>query len=385
MSLIRDLMKSIRFWFILVALGLIPGIAFGAKEEFRGVWVHNWRPGILSESQVQQTVQWAKDCNMNALVVQVRRIGDAYYQSAYEPRANNIEAGPDFDPLGYVIKRAHPAGLEVYAWFNSYRVGAPTGIPQLPGHVGLVHPEWLSKDVNGVTCSADGEFLDPGAPGVREYLVKVAGDIVRKYAIDGLMLDFIRYPGKNWGYNDSAVAAFNARYMRKGKPSPDDPLWCDWRRRQVTETVRAIYKEAHNLKPRIKVSAATIAWGSCPDDFTQSAAYRTVFQDWKSWMRDKLLDANMPMNYRNPSLAQKSRAFSDWVCAAKRWSYGRSVYCGLMLYKDVAGTVRQIQLARDKGADGVVGLSFSQDSRQDTLACLLKSGVFTAPAPLLRD
>ncbi|HEY3297564.1 MAG TPA: family 10 glycosylhydrolase, partial [Armatimonadota bacterium] len=182
------------------------GIARAAKSEFRALWVHNWRPGILCDAQVDQTVRWAKDCNINALVVQVRRVGDAYYDSAYEPRANNIEAGSDFDPLGCVIKKSKSSGMEVHAWFNVYRIGAKTGLPPMPNHVGAVHPEWLSKDDKGALYSEEGLFLDPGVPAVREHIVKIVADLVGKYDVDGVMLDYIRYPGKNWGYNDIAVA-----------------------------------------------------------------------------------------------------------------------------------------------------------------------------------
>jgi uncharacterized lipoprotein YddW (UPF0748 family) len=319
---------------------------------------------------------------MNALIVQVRRLGDAYYRSSYEPRADNIQAGPEFDPLGCVIKQAHSAGLEVHAWFNVYRVGAKAGLPPFPNHVGRQHPDWLSKDDKGGLGSEDGRFLDPGVPEVRQHLVKVISELVTKYDIDGLMLDYIRYPGKNWGYNDIAVSRFNAENGRTGRPSPDDPLWCNWRREQVTITVRAIYNEVHRLKPWVKVSAATIAWGNCPSDFTQTSSYRAVFQNWRQWMQEGILDANMPMDYKDPSSFRQNRSFSGWVEAARKWSYGRHVYCGLMLFGNVAGTVQQVKLARDGGADGVVGLSFSQTDARDALAAKLKSTVFVQPVPL---
>lgn len=370
-----------KFVILILALTvLVPRISEAASREFRAVCVHNWLPGLLCSSQADQTIQWSKECNMNTLIVQVRRLGDAYYCSSYEPRANNIEGDKDYDPLGYVIKHAHPEGLQVYAWFNVYRIGTKAGLPPLPNQVGIQHPDWLSKDYNGDKSSEDGEFLDPGVPAVRDYLVKVIADIVKKYDIDGLMLDYIRYPGKNWGYNDIAVSRFNSQYGRMGKPSPDDPLWCNWRRQQVTDTVRAIYNEVHRLKPQVKVTASTIAWGPCPSDFTQTSAYSAVFQDWRLWMKEGILDANVPMDYKDPSTAKGNQWFADWVAGAKKWSYGRQVYCALMLFHDMAGVPEQIQLARSNGADGVVGLAFSQLESKDTIAATLKSTVFKQSA-----
>lgn len=369
---------KLRLPFTIVLLVLASVAAHAAKPEFRALWVHNWLPGMLSPAQVDDTVKWAKCCNMNALVVQVRRLGDAYYDSAYEPRACNIQGGPSYDPLAYITRQAKANGMEVHAWFNVFKVCTKAGAPTDYRHVANRHPEWLSKDVNGVSASQDGAFLDPGVPEVREYLKKVVADLVTKYNVNGLMLDYIRYPGKNWGYNDKAVAAFNRAYARTGKPSPDDPDWCSWRRDQVTATVRAIYHEVQSIRPGTKVSAATIAWGSCPSTFEQTSAYKAVFQDWRSWMRDGIIDANMPMNYKNPSDTRQSRWFDDWVRGFRKWSYGRHVYCGLMVYS-VAGAAEQVQCARSEGVDGIVGLAFSQTKVKTALASELKSTVFSEP------
>ncbi len=317
---------------------------------------------------------------MNALVGQVRMIGDAYYNSKYEPRATSIRAGADFDPLAYMIKRARENGLEIHAWVNVYRVWRSKTKPPQANHVVNLHPEWLNKDANGKTTSKDGRFLDPGIPEVREFTVKLVADLLSKYDVDGLMLDFIRYPGKNWGYSEIAVARFNRKYGRQGKPSAADPVWCDWRREQVTEMMRAIYKEVHRLKPHVKVSAATISWGRCPSDFRQTDAYRNVFQDWRLWMQEGILDASMPMNYKNPSNSEHSQWFVDWLKGMKKWSYGRHVYCGLMIFKNnVSGAASQVKLSRDKAVHGVVGFAFSQVDSKAALASKLRSTVFAKP------
>ncbi|MHB1456118.1 MAG: glycoside hydrolase family 10 protein [Armatimonadota bacterium] len=368
--------------FLLSILMIMVGSAVRAdrSSEFRAVWVHNWLPGLLSPAEVDSTIKWAKDSNMNVIIAQVRRVGDAYYASSCEPRGSNICPDPSFDPLAYTIAQARANGLEIHAWFNVFRVATPT-TPLLPGHPALTHPEWLSKDVNGKTVSPDGMFLDPGVPAVREYLVSLISEILTKYEIDGINLDFIRYPGKQWGYNDIAIAAFNAEYGRSGKPLPDDLAWCDWRRRQVTGTVRAIRVEMSRLKPLVKLSADTVAWGKCPSDFKKTDAYAHVFQDWRLWMEEGLIDANMPMNYKNPSIAKNQREFAGWLDGFKRWSYGRHTYCGLMVFKNsVSGAAKQVSLARVKGMDGIAGFAFSQINSRAALATKLNSTVYASPA-----
>ncbi|HUV05599.1 MAG TPA: family 10 glycosylhydrolase [Armatimonadota bacterium] len=364
---------------ILALIGVLvaAGCARAAEHEFRAVWVHTWRPGLLSPAEIQETVRWARDTNMNALIVQARRVGDAYYNSAYEPRSSSIQAGPDFDPLDCAIKQCRANGLEVHAWFNVYRVWTSNTNPPA-GHVVNLHPEWLSKEANGNTGSKDGKFLDPGVPEVRRYLVKLIADLVSKYDIDGLTLDFVRYPGKNWGYNELAVARFNTLYGRTGNPPADDPLWCRWRREQVTETVRAIRREVNRLKPGLKLSAATVSWGPCPSDFSRTDAYAGLFQDWRLWMEQGLLDANMPMNYKDPSAPKHNQYFADWLAGARKWSCGRHVYCGLMVFNsNVSGVAAQVKAAREKGLDGIVGFAFSQADCKSELSSKLRSTVFS--------
>lgn len=358
---------------------LLLSSARADDSEFRGLWVHNWNTGLLTPEEIEDTVSWAKACNMNALIVQVRRVGDAYYKSAYEPRAKNIKGGEDFDPFACALREGRESGMEVHAWFNVFRVWTTPQKPDLPGHVVNLHPEWMSRDASGASSSSDGWFLDPGVPEVREYLVDVVSDLLKNYNPDGLSLDFVRYPGRDWGYNERAVALFNKEYRRTGTPAPSDPDWCDWRRARVTETVREISAAARRIRPGIKISAATISWGNCPEDFKETSAYGYCFQDWKTWMKEGIIDANMPMTYHNPADPKQSRWFADWMDGLKRWSYGHHVYCGLMISNgNVKGAGEQVSLARQKRLPGIVGFAWSQRGAEEraALQSALKNSVF---------
>ncbi len=361
---------------------ILGSLYASAKPEFRAVGVHTWIPGMLSKAELDETIRWAKDCNMNVLVVQARRTGDAFYNSAIEPRSTDIK-DKDFDPIGYAVKQGHANNFEVHAWFNVFRVWGSSKNPPYRNHVVNLHPEWLCKDINGNTASKDGRFLDPGVPEVREYTIKVLTDLLTKYDIDGIMLDFIRYPGREWGYNDIAVARFNKTYGKSGKPAPEDPLWGRWRREQVTQMVRDIYKTVQRIKPHVKVCAATIPWGDCPSDFTKTDAYGWVFQDWKGWMEEGILDANMPMNYKNPANPKHQQMYLNWLDGMKRWSYGRHAYTENMVFGDnVAGAIEQIKQARQKGIIGIFGFAFSQVGCKEALGKALKAQVFQEPAPV---
>ncbi len=366
-------------------LAVTAGCAYSAvKPEFRGVQVHTWIPGMLSAQEIDDTIKWTKSCNMNVIMFQARKVGDAYYNSAYEPRAANIKGDKDFDPIGYAVKKSHENGIQVWAWVNVYRVWGGGKAPY-PNHITNTHPEWLNKTIDGKSnSSGDGQFLDPGIPEVRDYTVKIIGDILSKYDVDGIMLDFVRYPGRDWGYSDIAVSRFNKAYNRTGKPDPKDLTWARWRREQVTQMVRDIKKEIDRQKPYVTFSAATIPWGPCPTSWNKTDAYTATFQDWRLWMEQGLLDVNMPMNYKNPTRERDQAWYIDWLEGMKKWAYGRVALSTVMVMSDSAldGAVDQMKQSLDHGLPGAVAFAFSQRADADKLAAGLKAKVFPEPAPV---
>ena len=141
--------------------------------------------------------------------------------------------------------------------------------------------------------------------------------------------------GLSWGYNETSIARFNARYGRDGRPAGNDPLWSQWRRDQVTALVRGIYLGALAIKPEVKISAAVIPWGDGPRtdaDWQRTAAYSSVFQDWRSWLEEGIVDQVMPMNYFRESAANQGAWFDRWVAWQRDHAYGRQVIPAVALY-----------------------------------------------------
>ena len=353
----------------------------GAPErEFRAAWVTAWSNGFLSPEQADETIRLAAKANLNAILVQVRKVGDAYYDSAYEPRGDNIIAGGDYDPLAYMIEKGHAAGLEVHAWINVFRVWRSEDSALEPCHVTVKHPEWLNKTRTGKVSASDGNFLDPGIPEVKNYVADIVTDLLSKYDVDGIHLDYIRYPGQDFGYSPTSIYKFNEFFGRAGRPRNDDPEWCQWRRDQVTQTLRKIYHVIRAVKPAVKLTVAGIPWGECPFSFEQSAAYRTVYQDWAGWLREGIVDACVPMNYRDQRNPDQARAYYDWLDGMCRWKANRLVYAGLMVGADVEAAVQQIKISRNAGLDGVVAFAFNAAPWRENLVDALRTEVFQAPA-----
>lgn len=337
---------------------------------------------MLTPAQVDRTIAQAKKANINALFVEVRKAGDAYYNSSYEPRAQDLSgAPPDWDALQYIIQKAHAAGIEVHAWMVAFRIWEGKKPPESPRHVLRAHPDWLNKDYAGREFYDDSYYLDPGIPAVRDYTVNVVLDLVKHYDVDGIHLDYIRYPGKDWGYSHLAMVNYQQETGRARRPKPSDPAFSEWRRECVTRVVRRIYEGVQATKPWVKVSVAAIPWGNATPDFAQTVAYRSVFQDWRGWAKAGIVDAIIPMNYSTAVSPKSAARWMGWCDLMRDCRLSRQAYTGIIFNQPVSDVVRQIREARDKGLDGEVGFAFTEGPARDRLVAELAREVYQTPAP----
>lgn len=335
-----------------------------AQTEFRGFWVDGFNPGFHTPDQVDTLLQRVRAAKMNAVIVQMRKRGDAHYDSPLEPFATQQQ--PGFDALAYLIEKAHQATprIEVHVWVNCHPIWPGSSWPSDPKHILNRYPEIQTEDYEGRRITEVGYGGDWGHPLYHEWFTKVVLDIVRRYEIDGIHFDYIRYTGERWGYNPVSVARFNRRYGRTGKPEPTDPLWKQWRRDQVTAVVRKIYAQATTLKPHLKVSAALITWGDGPqntEDWVNRSAYRAVFQDWQGWLKEGILDMAIPMVYYNEANPRHGEFFRRWATFLKDHQHGRLGVVGIGNYlNSIENTLRQVEFARQPSPSGnrVWGVNF---------------------------
>ena len=326
------------------------------QAEFRGFWVDGFNQGFHTPEQVDTLLQRVRAAKMNAVIVQMRKRGDAHYTSPLEPFATQQQEG--FDALAYLIEKAHheTPRIEVHVWVNSHPLWPGSSWPSDPKHILNRCPEIQTEDYDGKRITEVGYGGDWGHPLYHEWFTKVVLDIVRRYDIDGIHFDYIRYTGERWGYNPVSVERFNRRYGRTGKPEPTDPLWKQWRRDQVTAVVRKIYAQATALKPHLKVSAALITWGDGPqntDDWVNRSAYRAVFQDWHGWLKEGILDMAIPMVYYNEANPRHAEFYRRWATFLKDHQYGRLGIVGIGNYlNSVENTLRQIDFAREPSPSG---------------------------------
>lgn len=365
------------------------------RSEYRGFWVDTFNSNLNTPADVAAVVNAAKAAKANALFTQVRRRGDAWYLNSWEPAPDFIPIAPGFDPLQSLIEQAHAVGIEVHAFvimgaiWNKNPTFAPSatlGPPVTPWHVFNLHSgfdaassrietsanNWLTRSLlpdgtAGLTFQGHrvgAEFwLDFGHPDAASYSVDVVMHLVRNYAIDGLHLDRIRYPdlaatgqtpttGANIGYNPVSVWRFQQRYgiAQDGPPpSPGDERWAQWRRDQVTNVVRRIYLNAMAIRPELVVSAAVIVFGDGPSSEAQwpsVEAYWRVYQDWRAWLEEGIIDLALPMNYKREAIAQQAGWYDRWNEFTRNHQYGRASAAGLGVYlNSIEGTLRQTRRA----------------------------------------
>jgi uncharacterized lipoprotein YddW (UPF0748 family) len=319
--------------------------------QVRGFWVDGFNPGIKSRAEVDQLIARVQQANCNAIFAQVRKRGDAYYWSRYEPRARDFQ-NIAYDPLAYLIEKAHAATprISVHAWINMGAVGNAFD----PAHILAKHPDWRSISDTGEGDDKEAIKIDPGVPGAADWTFRVYLDVLRQYDVDGIHFDFVRYGDAKWGYAPESVARFNRTYQKEGKPSFDNLLWQDWRREQVTNLVRKVYVHAAEVKPQAIVSAATITWGDGPQseaEWRNSAAFSRVYQDWRGWLEEGILDLACPMTYFRQD---PHRSFQEnWANWIKSHQYQRAATLAVAAYlNNQASTLELARINLASTADG---------------------------------
>ncbi len=364
----RESCRRISLGGCVLVLTLASGLR-AQSPEFRGLWVEVWHEGFKSASEIDALVARAVEGHYNTIIAEVLAYHDnltlchgAYWNSSIVPKANDIVGG--IDPLAYLVEQAHASGIQVHVWLIAFRaclVWPPSGNPTMQAH-----PEWITTtqaNMGGGPSTIDGWYtLDVGSPDVQNYLIGIVQELVSHYAIDGVVWDRIRYAQADAGYpastsyTRSGLARFQAITGYSGTPAPTEPLWNDFRRREVTELIRRVRAETavitSNPRQPVRHSAMLITTGDAPPDFTATSAWWRFFQNWEEWTRMGFLDTAMPMTYYDEEVHPDW--YRHWVDKELIWRHQRHLVVGVDLGMNTfANSVVQMQYARSGGAEGI--------------------------------
>lgn len=228
-----------------------------------------------------------KRANINTVIFQTRVRAALLYPSKIEPWELSLTGrygqSPGYDPLAFCLEECHKRGMELHAWVVCIPIGTKTRQNGY-GSSSLIkkHPE-LVKTVK------EGEmFMIPGKPETADYIANICKEIVENYDVDGISLDYIRYPESTFNYSDDEL------YPRASSMSK-----AEWRRENITRIVRRVHDVVKPIKPWVKLSSSPI--GKYADTRRYSAGgwncYNAVWQDPKLWLRENYQDMLFPMMY----------------------------------------------------------------------------------------
>ena len=342
--------KSTSFILFLLLSNLIALHVFADNpplKEFRGIWIAtvnniDWpsAPGLpveVQKKELRELIERIEQLNLNAVILQVRPAADALYLSKTEPWSyfltgkQGLAPSPFFDPLAFAIELCHSKGMELHAWFNPFRV-RNNGYYQLaPGSFAAKNPKYIHSFDNKL-------FLDPGIPQVRNHIVKVIMEVVRKYDIDAIHFDdyFYPYPIRGQKYPDAKT------FSQYGKGFYPKRL-SDWRRENINRFIEALHDSIKSVKPSVKLGISPFGvWRNKSDDPNGSpgvkgtTSYDHLYADVYKWLASDWIDYIIPQLYW-----EQGNRFGDFTVLAKWWNdhcFGKPLYLGQALYKSTGTT-----------------------------------------------
>lgn len=320
---------SILFFFLL-PLFAVAQHNFSPKYEYRAVWLTtienlDWPTTLVrtpadtmwQKAELVSILDSLQRLNVNTVLLQTRVRGDVIYPSRIEPFAALLTGvhgkDPGYDPLAFAIEECHKRGMQLHAWIVTLPLGKDEYVSKQGSRSVVRKNRALCTHYKGAW------YLEPGNPAVAGYITGIVEEIVSNYNVDGIHLDYVRYPDRTNGYPDASLHRRHGRGMSQAA----------WRRSNITRIADSVYSCVKALKPWVRVSCAPLGKY---DDLTRYNslgwnAHDAVFQEAQAWMRNGIMDILFPMLYYN------GNNFYPFVLDWQENSFGRHVVPGIGIYR----------------------------------------------------
>ncbi len=335
------------------------------RGEFRGVWLADSEG--LSGFGWPQTARLVARNGFNAILARFLGAAEASYPSAVLSADGLSMAGKD--RLQTAIRACHAQDLELHVWKVCYKLRTADSV-----FVDVMRLEnRLQTDARGREIA----WLCPSHPANRQLELAAAVEVAEEYDIDGLHLDYIRFPHDGACFDNGCRVRFSEQTGHSISDWPrdviDGPLseaFATWRMEQVTALVREISAHLSDSRPGVKISAAVFP------DWPRTRV--TLGQDWVQWIEDGYLDFVIPMDYR-----PDQSAFDSLVQRQVSWMDGRApLYIGIGAWQlHPEDLVNQIRSTRRSGADGFALFQLDREIAQRTMPLLHGGPTSSATAP----
>lgn len=323
--------------------------------EARSVWLDRGTiASMKGPRQLSMLFDKLKASGINVIYFETNNAGFTMYPSKLVAQNPNTIG---WDPLGTAVTEAHKRNMELHSWVWIFAVGNVRHNPIIGKDADYPGPVLSSRDFAQALAGQNGvlvpprqhEFwLDPSVPEARQYPKDLMMEIVTNYKVDGIQLDYIRYPFNNKG------SEFGFNWMGRQRFEQETGLSLDrmddttrevfivWKIQQVNDFVRDTSIMLRKFRPEIKISAAVYGM---PKRMRRGA----IQQEWETWVANGWVDTLNPMTYvQNPKDLTTAAAYVRESTADKAL-----VYPGLSIRQlDTAGLIEQLDSARETGTLG---------------------------------
>ncbi|MFM8808464.1 MAG: glycoside hydrolase family 10 protein [Chthoniobacterales bacterium] len=335
-------------------------LALAAQAEFRGAWiaaVHNldWPskqglPAAQQKAELVRLLDSAKSLGLTDVFFQVRPEGDALYKSSLEPWSRFLTGtqgkDPGYDPLAFCISEAGKRGIRVHAWFNPYRASVKAGNQLASNHMARRYSRHAHR-VGSVVC------MDPGSKGVQDHVVKVVGDVARRFNVAGIHFDdyFDPYPSVGRLPDGKTYDAYRAG---GGSLSIGD-----WRRDNVNRLIARSAQAVKAARPDAVFGVSPFGIYTKGQPSTVKAGLdqlNEIYADPLKWMRSGWVDYVAPQLYWKDNSPQSFTELLKWWRDPRVNPRHVPVYPGIVAYRmseqgwPAQEIVRQVALSRTVGS-----------------------------------
>ena len=356
------------------------------KDELKGVWV---RPKEKSEAEVERTLDEMAQLGINTIFLETYFHGKTIFPSevmrsyGFEGQNRNFRG---YDPLSVWVRGAHKRNMTLHVWFESFYIG--NKLPQEDAYnILAIRPAWGNRNKANSESNEPvahisehrGYFIDPANPEVVDFLTKLILEICAKYNIDGVNLDYVRYPlsakasssnyeASNWGYTPYAREEFKKIYgVDPINISANTAMWNKWDNYRQDRITKYVANIRETLKDRGVVLSAVVF----PDYKT---SLETKQQNWQRWSSYNYVDALTPL-----ILTADYNLADSMIDELKRKSSSKTkIYPGLFvgfMEGESEDLLKQIHIIRNQRLEGVVLFDWAHMDKK--YADVLKACVFS--------
>lgn len=328
------------------------------KGEFRGVWDHGAMG--LYPGDWNKTCRILKNAGFTDIFSNVIWAGLAHYPSKTTPQSDMV--GLRGDQFQESIVAAHKAGLKLHAWKVCWNLvkASPAFVAKMKSE-GRLQVSDAGKIKNWL-CPSNVKNIKLELAAIRE--------IVRNYDVDGIHLDYIRYPNSSYCYCSECRKNFEQYLGKKVSRWPRDVRsgtlklkYAHWRASQITSFVRTVHGIIKKEKRSIKLSAAV--YGKYP------LCGFSVAQDWGSWLRYNIVDFVCPMDYSN-DINKFSSLVRDQMALphSKNRIFPGIGVTAMESHLDEFEVIKQIKVIREIGAGGFVLFDLNRELEKEIFPVL---------------